>query len=62
MADSQLTLELFFLHIRGGCSLTKLLFSLMLVGMLFCCLLVSGSASYVPSFTSARKFINNATL
>ena len=31
MADSQLILELFFLHIRGGCSLTVLLFFLMLV-------------------------------
>ena len=33
MADSQLTLELMFLHIRGGCSLTVLLFFLMLVGI-----------------------------
>ena len=32
MADSQLILELMFLHIRGGCSLTVLLFFLMLVG------------------------------
>ena len=31
MADSQLILELMFLHIRGGCSLTVLLFFLMLV-------------------------------
>ena len=30
MADSQLILELFFLHIRGGCSLTVLFFFLML--------------------------------
>ena len=43
MADSQLILDLLFLHIRGGCSLAVLL------------------ASYVPSFTSARKFINNTT-
>ena len=28
MADSQLMLELFFLHIRGGCSLTVLLYGL----------------------------------
>ena len=34
MADSQLILELMFLHIRGGCSLTVLLFFLMLVGTL----------------------------
>ena len=32
MADSQLILELMSLHIRGGCSLTVLLFFLMLVG------------------------------
>ena len=32
MTDSQLILELFFLHIRGGCSLTVLLFFLMLGG------------------------------
>ena len=63
MADSQLILELLFLHIRGGCSLTVLLFFLMLVGI--CCFILSASLcvvpptrSYVPSFTSARKFIN----
>ena len=33
MADSQLILELFFLHIRDGCSLTVLLFFLMLLSM-----------------------------
>ena len=32
MADSQLSLELLFLQRRGGCSLTVLLFFLMLVG------------------------------
>ena len=32
MADSQLILELLFLERRGGCSLTVLLFFLMLVG------------------------------
>ena len=31
MAESQVILELFFLHIRDGCSLTVLLFFLMLV-------------------------------
>ena len=31
MADSQLILDLWFLHIRGGCSLAVLLFFLMLV-------------------------------
>ena len=35
VVDSQLTLELLLLHIRGGCSLTVLLFSLML--MRACC-------------------------
>ena len=35
MADSQLILELLFLQRRGGCSLTVLLFFLMLVGT--CC-------------------------
>ena len=41
MADSQLILELMFLHIRGGCSLTVLLFFLMLVGT--CCFILSAS-------------------
>ena len=41
MADSQLIVELFFLHIRGGCSLTVLLFILMLVGT--CCFILSAS-------------------
>ena len=36
MADSQLILELLFLHRRGGCSLTVLLFFLMLVGTCYC--------------------------
>ena len=35
MADSQLILELLFLQRRGGCSLTVLLFVLMLVGTCF---------------------------
>ena len=38
MADSQLILELMFLHIRGGCSLTVLIFFLMLVGT--CCFIL----------------------
>ena len=42
MADSQLILELLFLQRRGGCSLTVLLFFLMLVGTCFLfCLLAS---------------------
>ena len=62
MADSQLILDLLFLYIRCGCSLAGLLFFLMLVGT--CCFIVClslHSASYVPSFTSARKFINYTT-
>ena len=39
MADSQLMVELTFLHIRGGCSLTVPLFFLMLVGT--CCFILS---------------------
>ena len=35
MADSQVILELVFLRIRGGCSLTVLLFFLKLVGTCF---------------------------
>ena len=41
MADSQLILELMFLHIRGGCSLAVLLFFLMLVGT--CCFILSAN-------------------
>ena len=41
MADSQLILELLFLQRRGGCSLTVLLFFLMLVGT--CCFILSAS-------------------
>ena len=36
MANSQLIVELLFLHLRGGCSLTVLFFFLMLVGTCFC--------------------------
>ena len=45
MADSQLILELMFLHLRGGCSLTVLLFFQMLVGT--CCFVLSASLSDV---------------
>ena len=41
MADSQLILELMFLHIQGGCSLMVLLFLLMLMGT--CCFILSAS-------------------
>ena len=41
MADSLLILELLFLHRRGGCSLTVLIFFLMLVGA--CCFILSAS-------------------
>ena len=49
MADSQLILELTFLHIRGGCSLTVLLFFLMLVGT--CCFILSASLCVVRPTT-----------
>ena len=45
MADSQLILELLFLQRRGGCSLTVLLFFLMLVGT--CCFILSASLCVV---------------
>ena len=49
MADSQLILELMFLHVRGGCSRTVLLFFLMLVGT--CCFILSASLRVVrPKF------------
>ena len=61
MADSQLILDLLFLHIRGGCSLAALLF--FLVGT--CCFILSASLCvvrpYVQSFILARKFINYTT-
>ena len=62
MADSQLILELLFLHVRGGCPLKVILFSDARGNMLFysACLSLH-SVSYVPSFTSAQKFINNTT-
>ena len=41
MADSQLILELLFLHRRGDCSLTVLLFFLMLMGT--CCFILSAN-------------------
>ena len=58
MADSQLILELLFLHIRGGCSLTLLLFFLMLVGT--CCFILSANLCVVrPTFEySVRRSLN----
>ena len=54
MADSQLILELMFLHIRGGCSLTVLLFFLMLVGT--CCFILSASLCVVrPTLLEVRR-------
>ena len=51
MADSQFILELMFLQIRGGCSLTVLFFFLMLVGT--CCFILSASLCVVrPTFRS----------
>ena len=50
MADSQLLLELMFLHIPAGCSLTVLLFFLMLVGT--CCFILSASLCVVhPTYS-----------
>ena len=55
MADLQLILELMFLHIRGGCSLTVLLFFLMLVGT--CCFILSASLCVVrPTFLCIISF------
>ena len=48
MADSQLILELLLLQRRGGCSLTVLLFFLMLVGT--CCFILSASLCVVQSW------------
>ena len=54
MADSQLILELMFLHIRGGCSLTVLLFLLMLVGT--CCPILSASLCVVrPTYRASHR-------
>ena len=47
VADSQLILELMFLHIRGSCSLTVLLFFLMLVGT--CCLIPENAPEHIPT-------------
>ena len=53
MADSQLIVELMFLHIRGGCSLTVLLFFLMLVGT--CCFILSASLYVVrPTYRASK--------
>ena len=54
MADSQLILELLFLQRRGGCSLTVLLFFLMLVGI--CCFILSASLCVVrPTYRALMK-------
>ena len=56
MADSQLILELLFLQRRGGCSLTVLLFFLMLVGT--CCFILSASLCVVrPTWNSRPKLL-----
>ena len=46
-----------FLHIRGGCSLTVLLFFLMLVGT--CCFILS-AIPYIPSFLLQQPFANSS--
>ena len=54
MADSQLILELLFLQRRGGCSLTVLLFFLMLVGT--CCFILSASLCVVrPTYRASHR-------
>ena len=54
MADSQLILELFFLHIRGGCSPTVLLFFLMLMGT--CRLILCASLCVVrPTYQASHR-------
>ena len=53
MAGSQLILELMFLHTRGGCSLTVLLFFLMLVGPR--CFILSASLCVVlPTYRASH--------
>ena len=54
MIDSQLILELLFLQRRGGCSLTVLLFFLMLVGT--CCFILSASLCVVrPKYRASHQ-------
>ena len=54
MADSQLILELLFLQRRGGCSLTVLLFFLMLVGT--CSFILSASLCIVrPTYREVYR-------
>ena len=66
MADSQFILELLFLHIRGGCSFTVMLFFLMLGGT--CCFILSASlcVQYVkrmlPLFRTVVKFCSTNRL
>ena len=61
MAESQLSLELLFLQRRGGSYGVTCLPDAR-GDMLFYSVYYSlRCASYIPSFTSARKFINNTT-
>ena len=60
MADSQLILELLFLQRRGGCSLTVLLFFLMLVGT--CCFILSASLCYLSVLESVSFKTQNPVL
>ena len=60
MADSQLILELLFLQRRGGCSLTVLLFFLMLVGT--CCFILSASLCVVrPTYRASHRHVGRTT-
>ena len=58
MAESQVILGLLVLHIRGGCSLTTLLFFLMLVGT--CCLILSfGFCVVCPTYRASHQLENS---
>ena len=62
MADSQSILELLFSHRPGGCSLTVLLFLLMLVGT--CSVLLSAclcAVHYTYRASHRHETINNTT-
>ena len=58
MADSQLILNLLYLHIRGGCSLAVLLFFPMLVGT--CCFILSANLYVVrPTYPASHQLENS---
>ena len=58
MADSQLILDLLFLHIRDGCYLAVLLFVLMLLET--CCFMLSASLCVVrPTYRALHRQENS---